>query len=62
MLLANYINVTLKFCFVNDDRLAMHEESSTRRKVDDDVQEGAVPAYLLDRDNTTRAKVWCAGY
>ncbi|CAA2969403.1 ribosome biogenesis NSA2 homolog [Olea europaea subsp. europaea] len=37
--------------------LAMHEESSTRRKVDDDVQEGAVPAYLLDRDATTRAKV-----
>ncbi|KAB1228133.1 hypothetical protein CJ030_MR4G013735 [Morella rubra] len=37
--------------------LAMHEESSTRRKVDDDVHEGAVPAYLLDRENTTRAKV-----
>ncbi|GMY25378.1 ribosome biogenesis protein NSA2 homolog [Fagus crenata] len=37
--------------------LAMHEESSTRRKVDDEVQEGAVPAYLLDRENTTRAKV-----
>jgi len=37
--------------------LAMHEESSNRRKVDDDVQEGAVPAYLLDRDATTRAKV-----
>ncbi|GKE46657.1 ribosome biogenesis protein NSA2 [Tanacetum coccineum] len=37
--------------------LAMHEESSSRRKVDDDVQEGAVPAYLLDRDATTRAKV-----
>ena len=35
----------------------MHEESSTRRKVDDEVQEGAVPAYLLDRENTTRAKV-----
>lgn len=37
--------------------LAMHEESSSRRKVDDDVQDGAVPAYLLDRDATTRAKV-----
>lgn len=37
----------------------MHEESSTRRKVDDDVHEGAVPAYLLDRENTTRAKVCC---
>ena len=35
----------------------MHEESSTRRKVDDNVREGALPAYLLDRDETTRAKV-----
>ena len=40
-----------------ENRLAMHEESSTRRKVDDDVSKGAVPAYLLDRENTTRAKV-----
>lgn len=38
------------------DSLAMHEESSTRRQVEDDVHEGAVPAYLLDRDSTTRAK------
>jgi len=37
--------------------LAMHEESTSRRKADDNVQEGAVPAYLLDRENTTRAKV-----
>lgn len=43
------------------NRLAMHEESSSRRKVDDDVHEGAVPSYLLDRDNTTRAKV-CVFY
>lgn len=35
----------------------MHEESSTRRKVDDKVHEGAIPAYLLDRETTTRAKV-----
>ena len=41
------------------DRLAMHEESSSRRKVEDDVHEGAVPAYLLDRETTTRAKVYC---
>ncbi|KAG6744963.1 hypothetical protein POTOM_051604 [Populus tomentosa] len=38
-------------------RLAMHEESTSRRKVDDDVRDGAVPAYLLDRENTTRAKI-----
>ncbi|KAA8541551.1 hypothetical protein F0562_022703 [Nyssa sinensis] len=37
--------------------LAMHEESSTRHRVDDDVHEGAIPAYLLDRDTTTQAKV-----
>ncbi|CAH2050588.1 unnamed protein product [Thlaspi arvense] len=37
--------------------LAMHEESSTRRKVDDNVHDGAFPAYLLDRESTTRAKV-----
>jgi ribosome biogenesis protein NSA2 len=37
--------------------LAMHEESSTRRKADDNVHDGAIPAYLLDRDETTRAKV-----
>ncbi|PIA54346.1 hypothetical protein AQUCO_00900703v1 [Aquilegia coerulea] len=37
--------------------LAMHEESSSRRKVDDEVHEGALPAYLLDREQTTRAKV-----
>jgi hypothetical protein len=35
----------------------MHSEKASRRKVDDNVQEGAVPAYLLDRDVTTRAKV-----
>jgi ribosome biogenesis protein NSA2 len=34
----------------------MHDESTTRSKVED-VQEGAVPPYLLDRDQTQRAKV-----
>ncbi|KAL5709126.1 Ribosome biogenesis protein [Ranunculus cassubicifolius] len=37
--------------------LAVHEESSSRRKADDEVTEGAVPPYLLDRENTTRAKI-----
>lgn len=36
--------------------LAMHDESSVRRKVDN-TDHGALPFYLLDRDNTTRAKV-----
>lgn len=34
----------------------MHDESTTRNKVED-VQEGALPPYLLDRDQTQRAKV-----
>ncbi|XP_066353809.1 uncharacterized protein [Miscanthus floridulus] len=37
--------------------LKMHDESTKRQKVDDDVQEGALPPYLLDRDQTHRAKV-----
>ncbi|RAL43806.1 unnamed protein product [Cuscuta campestris] len=36
--------------------LAMHEESATRKKVDDEVHEGAIPSYLMDRETTTRAK------
>lgn len=39
------------------NRLAMHEESSSRRKTDESVPEGAVPGYLIDRDETARAKV-----
>lgn len=38
-------------------RLKMHDETPSRRKVDDEVHDGAVPAYLLDRDVTARAKV-----
>jgi ribosome biogenesis protein NSA2 len=34
----------------------MHDESTLRNKVED-VEEGAVPPYLLDRDQTQRAKV-----
>jgi ribosome biogenesis protein NSA2 len=36
--------------------LKMHDESTLRNKVED-VEEGAVPPYLLDRDQTQRAKV-----
>ena len=35
----------------------MHEERNTRQKSDDNVPEGAVPAYLLDREDQSRAKV-----
>ncbi|KAK9142730.1 hypothetical protein Syun_012130 [Stephania yunnanensis] len=49
------IKSILTILFFN--RIAMLEESSTRRKVDDEVHEEVVPAYLLDRESTTRAKV-----
>lgn len=57
----NFVAESLKFyqltSFLSLNRLAMHEESSSRRKVDDDVHDGAIPAYLMDRETTTRAKV-----
>lgn len=37
--------------------LKIHEEKQTKQKSDDKVQEGAVPAYLLDREKQNRAKV-----
>ena len=35
----------------------MHEEGKTKNKESDVAKEGAVPAYLLDRQNVSRAKV-----
>jgi len=37
--------------------IAMHEERNNKHKESDLVKEGAVPAYLLDRQNVSRAKV-----
>lgn len=37
--------------------IKMHEERKTKQKTDENVPEGAVPAYLLDREGQTRAKV-----
>jgi len=37
--------------------IAMHEEKTNKHKDKDAVPEGAVPAYLLDRENVSRAKV-----
>ena len=34
-----------------------HEEKKTKQKTNENVQEGAVPAYLLDREKQNRAKV-----
>merc|ERR1711931_426483 len=37
--------------------IKMHEERNTKQKKEDEVPEGAVPAYLLDREGQSRAKV-----
>ncbi|XP_041464456.1 ribosome biogenesis protein NSA2 homolog [Lytechinus pictus] len=37
--------------------IKMHEEKKTKKRNKDEVPEGAVPAYLLDREGQTRAKV-----
>jgi len=37
--------------------IAMHEEKTKKHKNKDSVPEGAVPAYLLDREEVSRAKV-----
>mmetsp|Transcript_11758 Transcript_11758/g.29922 ORF Transcript_11758/g.29922 Transcript_11758/m.29922 type:complete len:261 (+) Transcript_11758:108-890(+) len=37
--------------------IAMHDERNNKRAKADDVEKGAVPAYLLDREGTTRAKI-----
>jgi len=34
-----------------------HEEKKTKQKTADNVQEGAIPAYLLDREKQNRAKI-----
>ena len=35
----------------------MHEERKTKQKKTEEVPDGAVPAYLLDREGQSRAKV-----
>lgn len=37
--------------------IKMHEERKTKQKKNDEVPQGAVPAYLLDREGQSRAKV-----
>ena len=37
-------------------RMKMHEERNNKHSAEP-VKEGAVPTYLLDRENTNRAKV-----
>eukprot|EP00914_Ancora_sagittata_P023848 GHVO01047561.1.p1 GENE.GHVO01047561.1~~GHVO01047561.1.p1 ORF type:complete len:261 (+),score=39.44 GHVO01047561.1:100-882(+) len=37
--------------------MKMHQQRKTKQKTEENVPEGAVPAYLLDREGQTRAKV-----
>ncbi len=37
--------------------IKMHEQRKSKKKDDDKTPEGAVPAYLLDREGQSRAKV-----
>ena len=36
----------------------MHDERKNKHSNKDEVPKGAVPAYLLDREGVSRAKVW----
>lgn len=38
-------------------KIKMHEQRETKNKREDVVPKGAVPAYLLDREGQSRAKV-----
>ena len=38
-------------------RIKMHEDKLNKKRKTDEVPEGAVPAYLLDREGQSRAKV-----
>ncbi len=42
---------------VPSTRIAMHQERTNKHANDDAVPDGAVPAYLLDREGVSRAKV-----
>jgi len=52
MVLSSYMSAFKYLC-----RIKMHEERKTKKKNNEEVPEGAVPAYLLDREGQTRAKV-----
>ena len=54
MLIIGYFFFYLRFIFLS---IKAHEEKQTKQKSNENVQEGAVPAYLLDREKQNRAKV-----
>jgi ribosome biogenesis protein NSA2 len=46
-----------KFYSFQSNSLKVHEEKNTKVKTPEDVKEGAVPAYLMDREKQSRAKI-----
>lgn len=52
-----WIMFTTIFTFCFACRIKMHEQRRTKQKDDEKTPEGAVPAYLLDREGQSRAKV-----
>ena len=45
------------YVFANKHSLAMHQERTNKHANEEDVPDGAVPAYLIDREGMSRAKV-----
>lgn len=42
---------------VNPTRIRLHQESKNKHSDGEVVKEGAIPAYLMDRQNVSRAKI-----
>ena len=42
---------------LNSSSIKMHQEKKTKTRNDDNVPDGAIPPYLLDREGQSRAKV-----
>lgn len=49
--------ITLTFRLLSSLSLAMHQEKTSKRANQEGAPEGAVPAYLIDREGVSRAKV-----
>lgn len=49
--------ITLTFPLLLFLSLAMHQEKTNKRANQEGAPEGAVPAYLIDREGISRAKV-----
>lgn len=53
-----YLFYSISHCRINLFRIRMHEEKNSKNNEGDIVKEGAIPAYLLDRQEQSRSKVF----